>query len=74
MKEYEQIRCGSLYSNVVIRSLLVKAAKTFGSLYIGGSWPAESLQFGGTWVPLPSVLCDDGYELSSFLNQATQGQ
>ena len=35
-----------------IESLPVKAAKTIGFLYIEGSWPAESHQFRGMWVPL----------------------
>ena len=29
-------------------SVLVKAAKIIGFVYIGGSWPTESLQFRGT--------------------------
>ena len=33
-------------------SFPMKAAKTIRSLYIGGSWLAESLQFRATWVPL----------------------
>ena len=33
-------------------SLPMKVVKTIGSLYVGGNWPAESLQFRGTWVPL----------------------
>ena len=36
----------------LFESLPVKAIKTIGSLYIWGSWPAESLQYRGTWVPL----------------------
>ena len=36
----------------LFESFLVKAVKTIGSLYIGGSWLAESLQYRGTWVSL----------------------
>ena len=66
MKVVKQIKCGPLHLEAVIKSLVVKAIKTIGSLYFGGSWPAESLNLETRGSPCKLVLCDDGHELSSF--------
>ena len=57
-----------------IESFPMKAIKTIGSLYIGGSWPAESRQFRGTWVPLWINTLWWRSQVSLLLDQATQGQ
>ena len=55
-------------------SFLVRAAKTNGSLYIKGSWLAESLQFRGTWIPLLVSTVWRRLQVESLLDQATQEQ
>ena len=70
VKAVKQTRCESLHLEAVNWSLPVKATKTIGSLYFGGSWPVESLQFKGTWVPLrvSTVLRWSRIELTPRLN------
>ena len=72
VKAVKWIRCGSLHLEAVMRSLPVKAVKTMS--------PSTLETFGKNEIPLSlkarrflcgSVLCDDGHELSSLLDQVT---
>ena len=92
MKEYEQIRCGSLHLEAVIGSLPVmavmvpftwrqlfgflpvKVAKTFWSFTLEAVGQLSPFNLEARGSPCGSILCDNGYELSSLLDQSTQGQ
>ena len=49
--------------------------KAMRSLYFGGSWPTrDPSKLEACGSPYKLVLYDDGHELSSLPDQATQGQ
>ena len=74
VKPFKQARYGSLQLAAFIGSLLMKVVKLLDPSTleaVGQKWDPFNFEVRGS--PCKLALCDDGHELSSLPDQATQG-